>query len=86
MATVNEELAAAVKAAEEAAKRVEELRKKTREADLETVKTLIKTHEFSPTDLRGVLKAKRKRSKTGTATKKTTGTPRKSPAAKKTKK
>jgi hypothetical protein len=69
MATVNEELAAAVKAAEEAAKRVVELKKKTRKADL-----------------RGVLKAKRKRSKTGTATKKTTGTPRKSPAAKKTKK
>ena len=32
-----------------------------KQADLETVETLIKTHEFSPTDLRGVLKAKRKR-------------------------
>jgi len=79
MTTANEELTAALKAVEEATKRVEELKKKTREADLETVKTLIKTHEFSPTDLRGVLKAKRKRT-TGA---KATGTPRKSPATKK---
>jgi hypothetical protein len=86
MTTVNEQLAQAIKAAEDAAKKVDELKKQTRDADLETVKTLIKTHGFGPTDLRGVLKAKRKRSKTGTAAKKTTGTPRKSPAAKKTKK
>ena len=57
----------------------------SKQADLETVKALIKTHGFGPTDLRGVLKAKRKRSttKTTTAAKKTTGTPRKSTAAKK---
>lgn len=80
MATANEELAAAIKAQEDAAKRVEELKKKTRDADLETVKLLIKTHDFSPTDLRGVLKAKRKRkSKSDGA-----GTPRKR-AAKKSK-
>jgi len=79
MATANEQLAAAVKAAEEAMAKVEELKKQSRDADLETVKNLIRTHEFSPTDLRGVLKAKRKRT-TGA---KATGTPRKSPAAKK---
>lgn len=82
MATVNEQLAAAIKAAEDAAKKVEELKKQTRDADLETVKLLIKTHGFGPTDLRGVLKAKRKRS-SATAAKKTTGTPRKSTATKK---
>jgi hypothetical protein len=80
MATANEQLAAAVKAAAEATAKVEELKKQSRDADLETVKALIKTHGFGPTDLRGVLKAKRKRS---TAAKKTTGTPRKSTAKKK---
>lgn len=74
MTTVNEQLAQAIKAAEDAAKKVEELKKQTRDADLETVKMLIKTHGFGPTDLRGVLKAKRKRASTS-ATKK--------PAAKK---
>lgn len=79
MATANEQLAAAVKAAEEANAKVEELKKATKAADLQTVKDLIKLHGFGPTDLRGVLKAKRKRT-SGT---KTTGTPRKSTAAKK---
>ncbi len=64
MATANEQLAAAVKAAADANAKVEELKKKSRDADLETVKSLIKTHGFGPTDLRGVLKAKRKRSST----------------------
>ena len=83
METANEQLAAAIKAAEEATKKVEELKKQSRDADLETVKALIKTHGFGPTDLRGVLKAKRKRSTATTAAKKTTGTPRKSTAKKK---
>jgi hypothetical protein len=85
MATANEQLAAAIKAAAEATAKVEELKQATKEADLQTVKDLIKLHGFGPTDLRGVLKAKRKRSstKTTTAAKKTTGTPRKSTAAKK---
>lgn len=83
MATVNEQLAAAIKAAEDAAKKVDELKKQTRDADLETVKLLIKTHSFGPTDLRGVLKAKRKRATGTTAAKKTTGSTRKSTAAKK---
>ena len=42
--------------AEEEAKILNE----SREADLETIKRLIKAHSFSPTDLRGVLKPKRK--------------------------
>ena len=83
MATANELLAAAVKAAAEATAKVEELKKQSRDADLQTVKDLIKTHGFGPTDLRGVLKAKRKRATGTTATKKATGTPRKSTAAKK---
>ncbi len=85
MTTANEQLAAAIKAAAEATAKVEELKKQSRDADLETVKALIKTHGFGPTDLRGVLKAKRKRgtTKTTTAAKKTTGTPRKSTAKKK---
>lgn len=83
MATANELLAAAVKAAAEATAKVEELKKQSRDADLQTVKDLIKMHGFGPTDLRGVLKAKRKRSAGSAAAKKTTGTPRKSTAAKK---
>ena len=86
MATANDQLAAAIKAAAEATAKVEELKKQSRDADLETVKALIKTHGFGPTDLRGVLKAKRKRSTTKTTTtaaKKTTATPRKSTAKKK---
>lgn len=55
MTAVNDQLAQAIKAAEDAAKKVEELKKQTRDADLETVKALIKTHGFGPTDLRGVL-------------------------------
>lgn len=83
MATANELLAAAVKAAAEATAKVEELKKQSRDADLQTVKDLIKTHGFGPTDLRGVLKSKRKRATGTTVAKKTTGTPRKSTAAKK---
>jgi len=71
MATANEQLAAAVKAAAEANAKVEELKKATKAADLQTVKDLIKLHGFGPTDLRGVLKAKRKRASTS-ATKKPT--------------
>jgi hypothetical protein len=71
MATANEQLAAAVKAAAEANAKVEELKKQSRDADLATVRELIKTHSFSPTDLRGVLKAKRKPNSKTTAAKKT---------------
>lgn len=80
MATVNDELASAIKAQEEANKRVEDIKKKSREADLQIVKDLIKAHGFGPTDLRGVLKAKRKRT---VVAKKTTGSTRKSTPKKK---
>ena len=60
MTAINEELAKAIKAAEDANKHVEDVKKKTRDADLETVKTLCKTHEFTATQLRGYLKVKGK--------------------------
>ena len=60
MATTNEQLAAAVKAAAEANAKVEELKKQSRDADLETVKELCKTHGFTATQLRGFLKVKGK--------------------------
>ena len=86
MATTQEQLTAAIKAADEATKKVDELKKLSRNADLDIVKSLIKTHGFGPTDLRGVLKAKRKRKAGGNAVKKVPATPRKSTVAKKVKK
>lgn len=83
MATVNEQLAQAIKAQEEATAKVEELKKATKAADLATVRELIKLHGFGPTDLRSVIKAKRKRSSGTTTARKTTGSTRKSTAAKK---
>ena len=80
MATTQDQLAAAIKAADEATKKVDELKKLSRNADLDIVKSLIKTHGFGPTDLRGVLKAKRKPKAGGNAVKKTLSTPRKSTA------
>lgn len=77
MATANEQLAAALKAQQEATAKVEELKKATKAADLATVRELIKLHGFGPTDVRGVLKAKRNKSG-ATATKKTTGSKTKS--------
>ena len=49
----------------------------SRDADLETVKSLIKLHGFSPTELRGVLKAKRKRKAGDNTARKTPAPPRK---------
>jgi hypothetical protein len=49
MATANDQLAAALKAAAEANAKVEKLKKQSRDADLETVRSLIKTHGFGPT-------------------------------------
>jgi len=85
MATTQDQLAAAIKAADDAIKKVDELKKLSRNADLDIVKSLIKTHGFGPTDLRGVLKAKRKRRAVGSTAKKTPATPRKVTAAKKVK-
>ncbi len=67
MASANEQLAAALKAAEEANARVEQLKKATKAEDLATVKRLIKLHGFGPTDLRNVIKAKRKSKSEGEA-------------------
>ena len=77
MATTQDQLAAAIKAADEATKKVDELKKLSRNADLDIVKSLIKTHGFSPTELRGVLKAKRKRKAGGNTARKTPAPPRK---------
>lgn len=60
MTAINEELEKALKAQEDANKHVEEVKKKTRDADLETVKKLCKTHGFTATQLRGFLKVKGK--------------------------
>jgi len=49
----------------------------SRTADLDTVKSLIKLHGFSPTELRSVLKAKRKRKTVGNTARKIPATPRK---------
>ncbi len=60
MTIANDELENALKAADAAIKHVEELKKKTRDADLETVKKLCKRHGFTATQLRGFLKVKGK--------------------------
>lgn len=83
MLTVNEQLIAAIKAADEATKLVAQLKKQSRDADLATVKDLIKMHDFGPTDLRGVIKAKRRsKNSEDAATEKVTGSPRKSTGTK----
>lgn len=56
--STSQQLADAIKALETAAAQVESLKKESREKDLATVKELITTHAFTPTDLRGILKAK----------------------------
>jgi chromosome segregation and condensation protein ScpB len=55
--STNQQLEEAIKLAEAAAIRVEELKKATREEDLKTVKTLIERHTFTQTDLKSVLKS-----------------------------
>jgi len=55
--STNQQLEEAIKLAESAALRVEELKKATREEDLKSVKTLIERHGFTQTDLKSVLKA-----------------------------
>lgn len=69
MATANEQLKEAIKAAEAAAAKVEELKKLSREQDLKTAKELIKDHGFTITDLKPELKTRAVRG---------TSTPRKS--------
>lgn len=64
--TASEQLASAVKAAEEAVARVAALKAQSREEDLQTTKTLITTHGFTAKDLKPELAT------TGTTTRRTT--------------
>lgn len=56
--TPAEELRKAIEDQKKLDEKIEALRKETREADLETVKELVKLHGFTQTDLRTVLKTK----------------------------
>jgi hypothetical protein len=58
MAISNEQLAAAIKAAEDAAKVVMELKEQSRAEDLKTVKELITRHGFLQKDLTPELKTR----------------------------
>jgi hypothetical protein len=58
MAISNEQLAAAIKAAEDAAKLVMELKEQSRAEDLKTVKELIALHGFLQKDLTPELKTR----------------------------
>ena len=78
MATAGEQIAEAVKAAEDAAARVEALKKQSFEEDLKMAKELIKRNAFTTTQLKPELKVGR-----GPARK--AATPRKSPVRRKTK-
>ncbi|NBS75060.1 MAG: hypothetical protein EBT78_16315 [Betaproteobacteria bacterium] len=71
MTTASEQLAAAVKAAEEANAKVEALKKQSHAEDLKLAKELIARHGFTQTDLKPELKV-------GRGTAKRTSTPRKS--------
>ena len=68
--TASQQLDDAIKAAEAAALKVEELKKLTREEDLKNVLALISRHGFTQTDLKSALKVR------GTATKVATGAKR----------
>lgn len=59
--STSQQLEEAIKLAEAAASKVEELKKATREEDMKTVKALIERHNFTQTDLKSVLKAGTKR-------------------------
>ena len=58
MATSNEQLAAAIKAAEDAAAFVSTLKEQSRAEDLKTVKELIERHGFLQKDLTPELKTR----------------------------
>ncbi|PIT71761.1 hypothetical protein [Limnohabitans sp. G3-2] len=67
--TASQQLDDAIKAAEAAAAKVEELKKVTREEDLKNVLALIARHGFTQTDLKSVLKVRGTTAKTATGTK-----------------
>jgi hypothetical protein len=56
--SASQQLDDAIKAAEAAALKVEELKKLTREEDLKNVLALISRHGFTQTDLKSVLKTR----------------------------
>jgi SOS response regulatory protein OraA/RecX len=56
--TASQQLDEAIKAAEAAAQKVEELKKATREEDLKNVLALISRHGFTQTDLKSALKVR----------------------------
>ena len=78
MATTSQQLEDAIKAAEAANAKVDEIKKLSREQDLKTAKQLIAAHGFTQTDLKPELKV-------GRGAAKRTSTPRKSPTRRKTK-
>lgn len=67
--TASQQLDDAIKAAEAAALKVEELKKLTREEDLKNVLILISRHGFTQTDLKSALKIRGATAKTATGTK-----------------
>jgi len=69
--TASEQLAAAIKAAEDAVAKVEALKKQSYDEDLKMAKELIARHSFTQTDLKPELKV-------GRAAAKRPSTPRKS--------
>lgn len=69
--STSQQLDEAIKAAEAAASKVEELKKLTRDEDLKLVLTLISRHGFTQTDLKSALKIR------ATTTKASSGTKRK---------
>ena len=71
MTTASEQLAAAIKTAEDAVAKVEALKKQSYDEDLKMAKELIKRHSFTQTDLKPELKV-------GRGTAKRASTPRKS--------
>jgi hypothetical protein len=71
MTTASEQLAAAIKAAEDAVAKVDALKKQSYAEDLKLAKELIARHSFTQTDLKPELKV-------GRGTAKRTSTPRKS--------
>ena len=67
--SASQQLDDAIKAAEAASLKVEELKKLTREEDLKNVLALISRHVFTQTDLKSVLKTRATSSKPATGAK-----------------
>ncbi len=67
--TASQQLDDAIKAAEAAAAKVEELKKLTREEDLKNVLGLISRHGFTQTDLKSALKVRGTTAKAATGAK-----------------